>query len=262
MTAAPARCTDRQALLAIYERDRDVHPYGIADLVQLWDRSRWWRDGDAVVGLLDLPGSPLPVLYAIAAREQEPTLALLSGLARRGWLPSAFVITGPRGLAAHLAPGRTAGWSRSYVKHALRRPAMLPAADPAVRELTAADATALHTLHASDATAGEFFHPGLLETGAYVGLEVDGLLVASAGVHVLERSRGVAAIGNVVTHPSARGRGYGHRTVGTLCRRLLTEVTTVGLNVAADNLSAVRLYERLGFAEVHAYEEAGFEQWA
>jgi RimJ/RimL family protein N-acetyltransferase len=253
--AVPA-CADRAALLAVYERDRAVHPYGIADLVQLWDRSRWWRRDQAVVGLLDLPGSPVPVVYAIAARAPARTLQVLAELVKDRALPDRFVITGPRGLTAHLAPMLRPRWSESYVKQALTSPEALPPPDPQVRVLTVEDLPALSALHASDATAGTFFHADLLGTGAYLGLEVEGVLVASAGVHVREASVGVAALGNVVTLPAARGRGYARRVVATLCHRLDPGSTTIGLNVASDNHAAQRLYQGLGFTEVHAYEEA------
>jgi RimJ/RimL family protein N-acetyltransferase len=256
VSQAVRACSDRVALLAVYEQDRAVHPYGIADLVQLWDRSRWWRADDAVVGLLDLPGSPVPVVYAIAARAPARTLQVLAELVADRALPDRFVITGPRGLTAHLAPMLRARWSQAYVKQALTSPEVLPAPDPQVRVLTVADLPALQALHASDAAAGTFFHADLLGTGAYLGLEVEGVLVSSAGVHVMEPSVAVAALGNVVTLPSARGRGHARRVVATLCHRLDPRATTIGLNVATDNHAARRLYQRLGFTEVLAYEEA------
>ncbi|MFU8840785.1 MAG: GNAT family N-acetyltransferase [Nitriliruptoraceae bacterium] len=256
MSPAVRPCTDRAGLLAVYEQDRPVHPYGIADLLQLWDRSRWWRADEVVIGLLDLPGSPVPVVYAIAARAPEGTLEALASLVGRRALPDRFVITGPRGLTARLAGTLSPRWSEAYVKQALTTPEALPAPDPAVRVLTAADLPALGRLHASDDSAGAFFHAGLLDSGAYVGLEVDGALVASAGVHVLERTAGVAALGNVVTLPAARGRGFARRVVATLCHRLDPGITTIGLNVAEGNLAAQRLYQGLGFTPVHAYEEA------
>ncbi|MFP4312574.1 MAG: GNAT family N-acetyltransferase [Nitriliruptoraceae bacterium] len=262
MSELPAPCADRGALLAVYERDREVHPYGIADLVQLWGRSRWWRTGSTVIGLLDLPGSPLPVVYAIAARAPKRTLAGLAALVHAGSLPDRFVITGPRGLASALGEVMDARWSTTYVKQVLRDVKALPDPDPTVRVLARRDLAALRALHASDPTAAGFFHPDLLDTGAYVGLEVDGRLVSSAGVHVLAPEHGVAAIGNVLTHPRARGHGYARRTVAALCHLLRAEVDTIGLNVAAANLTARRLYAGLGFVEVHAYEEAELERQA
>jgi len=252
----PRRATDRAELLALYDRDREAHPYGIADLEQLWDVSRWWRRGDAVVGLLALPGSALPVGYAIAARSAGTTLELVQDLAVRDQLPPRFVITGPRGLARLLAPRYDAHRTSPYLKLALPTdaPAIPPDAD--ARPLGVEDLPALDRLYATDPMAGDFFHPGLLDTGCYLGIEVAGELVATAGVHVLDRVNRVAAIGNVVTAPTHRGQGLGQRVTGALCHQLRTQVATIGLNVAPDNHAARRVYQRLGFVEVLRFEEA------
>ena len=240
----------------MFGRDRDAHPYGIADVEQLWHRSRWWRREDAVVGLLDVPGSQLPVGYAITARAHGATLDLLHDLADADLLPAAVVVTGPPGLGERLAGRYRARWTRDYLKMALPPAAMIPAPDPRVRTLAPTDLPGLHALYDTDAAAGDFFHPGLLATGCYLGVEVAGELVASAGVHVLDRVNGVAAIGNVATAPSHRGRGLGRLVTSALCDRLRREVPTIGLNVAVDNPAARRLYRRLGFVEVLPFEEA------
>jgi ribosomal protein S18 acetylase RimI-like enzyme len=245
---------DPERLLEVYLRDPEVHPYGIADVAQLWSASRWWRRGDAVVGLMDLPGSPLPVVYAVAADRPAETLGLLARL--DPLFPPGFVITGPDGLTAHLAPARAARWSRRYVKMSLRRPQALPAWDPSVTVLGRDDLSALLALYATDPAAGDFFHPGLLDTGAYLGIHDGDRLVAAAGVHVLDGDLGVAAIGNVATAPTHRRRGLGRRVVAALCHRLRADVEVVGLNVAEDNAAARRLYRDLGFDPLVRYEEA------
>jgi ribosomal protein S18 acetylase RimI-like enzyme len=252
----PSPARDRQALLALFGRDRDAHPYGIADLEQLWHRSRWWRREDAVVGLLELPGATLPVGYAIAAREPAATLDLLADVGAVDLLPAAFVITGPPGLSHRLAGWYHAHRSSDYLKMALPPSATIPAPDPRVRTLTPVDLPGLQALYATDPAAGDFFHPGLLATGCYLGVEVAGELVASAGVHVLDPVNGVAAIGNVATTPAYRGRGLGRLVTAAVCHRLRGQVHTIGLNVAPDNLAALSLYRRLGFVEVLAFEEA------
>jgi GNAT superfamily N-acetyltransferase len=252
----PCRATDRGELLTLYDRDRDAHPYGIADLEQFWDVSRWWRRDDAVVGLLALPGAPLPVGYAIAPGASGATLQLLEDLCAHGLLPPRLVITGPRGLARRLAPAYHAERTSPYLKLALPTSAPPIPADPDARPLGRDDLAALHRLFATDPTAGDFFHPGLLDTGCYLGIEVAGELAAAAGVHVLDTVNGVAAVGNVVTSPMHRGRGLGRRVTGALCHRLRNQVETIGLNVAPDNHAARRVYERLGFVEVLGFEEA------
>jgi ribosomal protein S18 acetylase RimI-like enzyme len=250
----PPPLDDPAPVLEVLEQDRHAHVYGIADVHQLWDVSRWWRDGPAVAGLLDLPGSPVPVLYAVAVREPERTLTLLHRLAPS--LPERFEVTGPPGTATVLAGTRTVRWCTPYDKLGLLRADRLPPADPRVVVLGRADLPALATLLASDPASGEFFHPGLLDSGAYLGIRAADELVATAGIHVLDPVGGVTAIGNVVTAPHARRRGFGQAVVVSLCHQLLGSVPTVGLNVAVGNAPARALYARLGFEVLAPYEGA------
>jgi ribosomal protein S18 acetylase RimI-like enzyme len=109
--------------------------------------------------------------------------------------------------------------------------------------------------HGEDASA--FFVPELLDGGWYAGIaDGDGGLAAVAGVHVISTHHGVAAIGNVLTHPAHRRQGLARALVATLSRRLLGTVPTVGLNVGTANTGARALYEDLGFVPLITYEEA------
>ena len=77
-----------------------------------------------------------------------------------------------------------------------------------------------------------------------------------AGVHVWSPEWRVAALGNVATLPEARGRGLATAACADLCRLLLDDgIDVISLNVRADNLSAIRAYERLGFAHAADYVE-------
>lgn len=248
--------TSPEPVAELYERHPEVHPYGLADLDEpLWSRSTWYRDGDAAVGVLDL-GSGAPVLYAVAADADgdAATLDLLGRLAPE--LPGHFVITGPMGLSERLDATHTAAWVIPHVKMHLPSPDGLPDADPRVEWLgpdAAGEVVALRE-HGGDASA--FFVPALLETGHYGALRDGGALVAVAGAHVVSESRGVAAIGNVLTHPAHRRRGLARSLTATVARRLLERVPVVGLNVGVANTGARRLYEDLGFVPLITYEEA------
>lgn len=248
----PAPADDPQTILEVYGRHPHLHPYGIADVAQLWDRSRWWRAGDGVVGLMDLPGSPEPVLYAISD-QPEPALGLLARLEPA--LPAQMMATGPPGLAERLSQTFAPDFVTPYVKMHLARPADLPDADDAVKVIAREDLPALQVLFETDPLAGDFFHPGLLDTGFYLGLWREGVLAAAGGIHVIDEANGVAAIGNVTTHPQWRRQGLSRRVVATLCRRLLAKVAVVGLNVRQDNPAALGLYRALGFQTILPYEE-------
>jgi len=100
---------------------------------------------------------------------------------------------------------------------------------------------------------GHWFELHMLATGQYVGLRLNGQLVAIAGMHVHSPRYRVAALGNITTHPEHRGRGYGARVTAALCRRLVGSCDHIGLNVKADNTPGIRCYERLGFEPVAEY---------
>jgi predicted GNAT family acetyltransferase len=62
-------------------------------------------------------------------------------------------------------------------------------------------------------------------------------------------------LGNITTHPDYRGRGYGRIVTAGVCKSLLSEIDHIGLNVKADNASAIRCYEKLGFEVIGSYGE-------
>jgi ribosomal protein S18 acetylase RimI-like enzyme len=97
----------------------------------------------------------------------------------------------------------------------------------------------------------------MLETHRYVGVREAGELVSIAGVHVYSPRFGAAALGNVATDPAARGRGHGTVACSHLCQLLAADgISTISLNVRADNKAAIGVYERLGFSPVAEYLEA------
>lgn len=87
-----------------------------------------------------------------------------------------------------------------------------------------------------------------LASGYFRGVFDHGRLVAVAGVQVASPSLGVAAVGNILTHPDYRGRGLASRCLSSVVATLLADgISTIVLNVEASNTPAVRLYQRLGF---------------
>ena len=96
---------------------------------------------------------------------------------------------------------------------------------------------------------GLAFSPTQIEHGVFYGILADGQLVAAAGTHLVSPTYDVAAVGNVFTHPEHRGRGYGTACTSAVVVELLEHGTRdVVLNVGQENVGALRIYERLGFA--------------
>jgi ribosomal protein S18 acetylase RimI-like enzyme len=89
------------------------------------------------------------------------------------------------------------------------------------------------------------FLPRTIELGGYLGIRRGGALVAMAGERL--RPPGWAEISAVCTDPAFRGQGLATR----LTLAVAAEITARGeqpfLHAASDNVTALRLYESLGF---------------
>ncbi|OKI85157.1 GNAT family N-acetyltransferase [Micromonospora sp. CB01531] len=248
---------DRTVLADLLGRDPVLHAYQLGDLDDFfWPYTSWYRRGDQVALLYH--GVDLPTLLAFTTPERTGELAALLG-------ELAPVL--PARLWAHLSPGlddTVARWyevSDAAVHHrmALTDPDRLARATATGEVLDRSDLPALLDLYAV-AYPGNWFDPRMLDTGQYVGIREAGELVTVAGVHVWSPTWRVAALGNVTTHPRARGRGLAGAAVAALCARLRARVEHVTLNVRADNTAAVRLYERLGFTRVADFTECALRR--
>jgi ribosomal protein S18 acetylase RimI-like enzyme len=254
---------DRDEIERWLRRDPRAHVYALADLDDVfWSDTRWFaaRSGgelSAVCLLLDKLA--LPILYAISPRADAAMYGLLDWL--RPALPERVFATLGRELSAALATGFDVDSHGEFVKMALDGATRLDVAEPAGLERLGVEQLAeLRDFYAHDAYTpeerhGRFFESYMLELGPWFGVREAGRLVCVAGVHVVSARTSVAALGGIATRPDRRGRGLARATTAALCRALYDEVKLVGLNVAADNTSARRCYERLGFREVCRYEE-------
>jgi ribosomal protein S18 acetylase RimI-like enzyme len=253
-----------EALTELFERDRAVHSYGLADLEEpFWSQGRWFRRGDAAVGVLDLEGAEVAIVYCVSARANDETLALLVDLAESGALPAHSFLTGPLGVAAALEPWFSVRWCAPHTRMWLADLGALRAAGPepvdsGIRPLDAASLPAVERLFVEAPDSSRFFTPSMLDSGHYVGRFDAHRLVAMAGVHVVSERFRVAAIGNVVTHPDHRGRGHGTDLVRAVCRGLAPTIDVISLNVSEENVVARRLYDRLGFESVIPFDEGEF----
>lgn len=83
------------------------------------------------------------------------------------------------------------------------------------------------------------------EMGRYLGIHKDGRLVAMAGERL--RMPGYTEISAVCTHPEHRGNGYATLLVSALVDQITERNEIPFLHVAAENVSAIRVYDKLGF---------------
>ena len=89
------------------------------------------------------------------------------------------------------------------------------------------------------------FMPRTVELGGYLGIRVDGELVAMAGRRL--NPPGWVEISAVCTAPEHRGKGYAARLVLAVAAGIQESGQKPFLHTGADNDGAIRLYEKLGF---------------
>ncbi|MFH1486056.1 MAG: GNAT family N-acetyltransferase, partial [Chloroflexota bacterium] len=128
------------------------------------------------------------------------------------------------------------------------------AADGGAVRLTGADANEVNWLYLRGMNC--YVQPRQIEEGTYCGIWHHGHLVSVAGTHVISQSQGIAAVGNVFTHPQHRCQGLAVACTSAVTQELLRTCRDVVLNVRDDNAQATRVYERLGYREHCLFVEA------
>jgi ribosomal protein S18 acetylase RimI-like enzyme len=85
------------------------------------------------------------------------------------------------------------------------------------------------------------------EFGTYLGIRVDGKLVAMAGERL--KVPGHTEVSAVCTHPEHTGKGYAAILMLQVTRGIRERGETPFLHVRQDNTRAIEIYKRLGFRE-------------
>jgi len=238
-----AQLTDKSQILAFLETDRLYAAYAIGDLEPvLFDACTWV--GATEAGHLQA--------LALHFRGLQPPALFLMG--QTGGVRS-ILESGPcpewayfTCRAEHLPATRDFyAWNEieRMWRMVLPRASFRPVERACVR-LTPAHADQLTALYALG--GGIAYSAAQLERGVFFGIIVDGQLVAAAGTHLVSRTYGVAAVGNVFTHPHHRGHGFGTTTTSAVVAELQQQgIQDVVLNVNQNNEIAAHIYERLGF---------------
>ena len=245
------KLVDPSEILAFLERDRFYAAYAIGDLEpDIFQHTSWYvaeANGQArslallfaalnpdvlflmgdVAGLTVILGSALRPrrVYVTAMPEHMPALRAFYNLGR---------------------PERT-------VRMVLDLDAFRPAKGKALR-LSPAYARQLERLYSMG--QGNAFSAFQVAQGVFYGVTDKDRLVSTAGTHVVSETYGVAAVGNVFTHPDHRRRGLGTLCTSAVVEELLARhIQTIVLNVYESNEAAFRLYQRMGFKEHCRYLE-------
>jgi ribosomal protein S18 acetylase RimI-like enzyme len=82
------------------------------------------------------------------------------------------------------------------------------------------------------------------ELGTFLGIRIDGQLVAMAGERM--KPANYTEITAVCVHPSHRGRGYGQMLLAAISRQISARGEIPFLHVFSSNTSAIALYRRQG----------------
>ena len=88
------------------------------------------------------------------------------------------------------------------------------------------------------------FTPRTHELGTFLGIRVDGQLVAMAGERM--KPANYTEMTAVCVHPDYRGRGYAQMLLGAVSRQIVARGETPFLHVFSDNAAAIALYRRQG----------------
>ncbi len=239
-----------------------LHLYSLGDLDDFfWSYTTWYalKDRQQITQLALLyTGTLLPILLGLT---EEPTDQM------RELLQSILHLL-PIRLYAHLSGDLATVFAHNYHVHlhgahykmGLMHKERVETIDTTrVVPLSTSDVDELEALYRLS-YPGNSFDPRMLETGCYYGMRQGKELVSVAGIHVYSPRYKVAALGNVTTHSAYRGQGLATIVCAKLCQALLQTVDYIGLNVKADNLSAIHTYERLGFEYIATYEECALER--
>jgi ribosomal protein S18 acetylase RimI-like enzyme len=252
----PVCLHDRDAIAAYLHKNVALHLYEIGDLDDFfWQFTTWYAHVEgSEIGQIALlyTGTDLPIL-----------LGLSTDLVGMQALLSAIMPFLPRRLYTHQMGDSIRLFEDNYTiiphgthyRMVLTNPSCLNAVDTTeVMQITVADQDDIQKMY--DASyPGNWLDVRMLETNRYFGIRRDGAWISVAGIHVYSLHYGVAALGNITTLPQFRGQGLATATTAKLCRTLLQDVDHIGLNVKADNASAIACYKRLGFEIVETLEE-------
>lgn len=250
------RLHDKNRIESFLRKNVYLHIYGIGDLDDFfWPDTTWygWEEkGEIQAIVLLYTASDDPTMLALS-EQQDIMLELVQSIFHV--LPERFY--------AHMSPEVAGAVERQYkteshgkhFKMGLMNKASLREIDRSnVIRLTENDLEDMLVLY-KEGYPGNWFNPRMLRTRQYFGMRLKNRLVSIAGVHVYSEKYKVAALGNIVTHPDYRGRGFAKAVTATLCQSLFEDVDNIGLNVKVANYAAIALYEQLGFKILSTYSE-------
>jgi len=244
---------DKPLIESALRRNTQLHLYELGDLDDFfWDHTTWYADDSLREIVLIYNGVNPPVLLALT---HDPARMRTLLNATRPHLPKNFY--------AHLSDDLVDIFADDYEieSHGLHLKMSLTTPRP-VDAVNSSEAFNLTSNNLDEIKAlyevsypGNWFDARVLETEMFFGVRREKKLVSIGGVHVYSPHYRVAALGNITTHPDHRGQGLAMISTAKLCQEIRKHVDHIGLNVLANNASAIACYKKLGFEEVARYGE-------
>ncbi|WP_163506673.1 GNAT family N-acetyltransferase [Fodinicola acaciae] len=163
-----------------------------------------------------------------------------------GW-PDLAALVGAGGLAvlAGVSPSVPDGWRQLSQVAGVQLVDVAMEAEPAPEAVRLGVDDVPEMLDLVERTQPGPFRPRTVELGTYLGIRIDGALVAMAGERM--RPPGWTEISAVCTDPAYRGRGLAGRLVRAVAYVIRERGDVPFLHTGAANEGAIRLYESLGF---------------
>lgn len=234
---------DREELLRRSGQDPMVRWVTGPDVLAVASDDGWawvdrWRPGGH-------PGGAAIVREGAAPHAESDALAALVALATDRGTAIEWFSTAP-GRALVAPPGLTVSGPGRWAFMATASTAGLPAGPPGLLELDdTIDAEEIEAFGRSHNAAFEGF-PGRGLATLWLGTR-DGHGLRSVGaLHSL--GTGAPHLAGIVVRPDLRSQGHGAALTAELTRRAVTRHGISTLGVYSDNVVAIRLYERLGYA--------------
>jgi len=176
----------------------------------------------------------------------DPAYGLFAASADRAGAGLAALADGPIGLVEPDLPPVPAGLVlvSSALCHQMVAETIV-ARDSAIAILPLGDDDAPDMLALATLTKPGPFFARTHRMGAFVGVKVDGRLVAMAGERM--KPSGFTEVSGVCTHPDHRGKGYAAVLMAHVARAILARGEVPFLHSYSHNDGAIALYERMGF---------------
>ncbi len=242
--------SDRVLLRAFLERDRLFAAYAICDLDDReFHRTRWGGafDGDRLLALaMEYVGFAPQPLFVMG--EPDGVTAILRAVIR----PRAAYVASLNAQLPAVERVYRLGASPPMVRMWVDRASFRPQPGGVFRILPS-EIGDLNRLYNLGFTA--WLSSDAVSNGIYYGIRIGGRLAAAAGTHVISPDARLGVVGNVMTHPDHRGRGFAKQVTSAVTQELLRTCEQVVLNVRSDNPPALAAYGALGYREHIRFEE-------